>query len=96
LDNFFYYVNLPLSKGVKDAHVIMTVISPETRPVHIVFLLSYGEMSKLQFQQNKFSVASRTAYDVLPVESGEESEQEEEESEPEPVVLPVVCVAISS
>lgn len=52
-------------------------------------------MSKLQFQQNKFSVASRTTYDVLPVESGEESE-EEQVSEPEPVVLPVVCVEISS
>jgi hypothetical protein len=52
-------------------------------------------MSKLQFQQNKFSVASRTAYDLLPVESGEESE-EEQVSEPDAVVLPVESVEVSS
>ena len=52
-------------------------------------------MSKLQFQQNKFSVSSKTAYDLLPVESGEESE-EEQVSEPEQVVPPAVCVEIPS
>lgn len=46
-------------------------------------------------QQNKSSVASRTAFDVLSVESGEESE-DEVVSEPEAVVHPVVCVALSS
>lgn len=46
-------------------------------------------------QQNKTSVASRTAFDVLSVESGEHSE-DEDVSEPEAVVSPVVCVALSS
>lgn len=44
-------------------------------------------------QQNKSSVASRTAFDVLSVESGEQSE-DEVVSEPE--APPVVCVALSS
>ena len=44
-------------------------------------------------QQNKSSVASRTAFDLLSVESsGEQSEEEEVVSEPEAVVHPVVCV----
>jgi len=51
-----------------------------------------GKMSHLQ--QNKSSVASRTAFDVLSIESGEQSE-DEVVSEPEAVVSPVECVAIS-
>lgn len=53
-------------------------------------------MAKPQLQQNKFSVASRTAYDLLPVESGEEDSEEESVSNPEAVVPPVVCVEIPS
>ena len=52
-----------------------------------------GKMSHLQ--QNKSSVASRTAFDVLSIESGEQSEVEVV-SEPEAVVPEVVCVAPSS
>ncbi|KAI0305473.1 hypothetical protein B0F90DRAFT_1063226 [Multifurca ochricompacta] len=36
-------------------------------------------MSKLQVQQNTSSVASRTAFDLLTVDSGEEEEEEEQE-----------------
>ncbi|KAH9058864.1 cytidylyltransferase family-domain-containing protein [Lactarius vividus] len=46
-------------------------------------------MSKPQVIQSKSSVASRTAFDILTVESGEESE-EEQVSEPEAVVASVV------
>ena len=46
-------------------------------------------------QQIKSSVASRTAFDVLSVESGEQSE-DEVMSEPEAAVPPVVCVTLSS
>jgi hypothetical protein len=42
-------------------------------------------------QQNKASVASRTAFDVLTVEEGEPSE-DEVVSEPEAVIHSVVCV----
>jgi len=48
-----------------------------------------------QLHQSKSSVASRTAFDVLSVESGEESE-DEVVSEPEAVVSAVVCVESSS
>jgi hypothetical protein len=48
-----------------------------------------------QLQQSKSSVASRTAFDVLTVESGEELE-DEVESEPEAVVSSVVCVELLS
>jgi hypothetical protein len=41
--------------------------------------------------QSKSSVASRTAFDILRVESGEESE-DEVLSEPEAVVPPLSCV----
>ena len=51
-------------------------------------------MSKPQVLQQKSSVASRTAFDILTVESGEESEEEQlSESE---VVLSVVCVELLS
>jgi hypothetical protein len=48
-----------------------------------------------QLQQSKSSVASRTAFDVLSVESGEELE-DEVASEPEAVVSAVVCVELLS
>jgi hypothetical protein len=48
-----------------------------------------------QSQQSKSSVASRTAFDVLTVESPEESE-DEVVSEPEAVVSAVLCVELSS
>lgn len=46
-----------------------------------------------QLQQSKSSVASRTAFDVLSVESGEELE-DEVVSESEAVVSAVVCVEL--
>jgi hypothetical protein len=46
-------------------------------------------------QQSKSSVASRTAFDVLTVEEGEQSE-DEVVWEPEAVDSPVVCVVIIS
>src|SRR5712671_5291063 len=46
-------------------------------------------------QQNKSSVASRTAFDILTVESGEESE-DEVLSEPEVPLPPVQCVELPS
>jgi hypothetical protein len=52
-------------------------------------------MSKPQVLQQKSSVASRTAFDILTVESGEESE-EEQLSESEAVVSSVVCVELLS
>ena len=42
-------------------------------------------------QQSKSSVASRTAFDILSVESGEESE-DEVVTEPDAVISPAVCV----
>ena len=52
-------------------------------------------MSKPQVLQQKSSVASRTAFDILAVESAEESE-EEHVSESEAVVPSVVCVELLS
>jgi hypothetical protein len=46
-------------------------------------------------QQQKSTVASRTAFEVLAVESAEESE-DELLSEPEAVIHPVVCVELPS
>lgn len=46
-----------------------------------------------QLQQSKSSVASRTAFDVLAVESAGESE-DEVVSEPEAVISAVVCVEL--
>lgn len=46
-------------------------------------------------QQNRSSVASRTAFEVLAVEEGEQSE-DDVVSEPEAVVSSVVCVELSS
>jgi hypothetical protein len=48
-----------------------------------------------QLQQSKSSVASRTAFDVLTVESAEESE-DEVVYEPEAVISAVVCVELLS
>jgi hypothetical protein len=48
-------------------------------------------------QPNKSSVASRTAFDILTVEEGEQSEDEVVfEPEPEAAIPPVVCVELSS
>ncbi len=52
-------------------------------------------MSKPQALQSKSSVASRTAFDILTVELGEESE-EENVSESEAVVPSVECVELLS
>src|ERR1700760_1537910 len=46
-------------------------------------------------QQSKSSVASRTAFDILTVESGEESE-DEVTSEPDAVISSVVCVELTT
>jgi hypothetical protein len=46
-------------------------------------------------QQSKSAVASRTAFDILTVESGEESE-DEVLSEPDAVISPAVCVELLS
>jgi hypothetical protein len=48
-----------------------------------------------QLQQNKSTVASRTAFDVLTVESVEESD-DDVVSEPEAVVSSVACVELFS
>lgn len=53
-------------------------------------------MSKPQVLQQKSSVASRTAFDILTVESGEESEEEQVSEESEAVVSSVVCVELLS
>jgi len=45
-----------------------------------------------QLQQNKNSVASRTAFDVLTVESGEQSDDDLVSEREEPVIPSVVCV----
>jgi hypothetical protein len=52
-------------------------------------------MSRPQVLQQKSSVASRTAFDILSVDSAEESE-EEQVSESEAVVSSVVCVELLS
>jgi hypothetical protein len=52
-------------------------------------------MSRPQALQHTSSVASRTAFDILTIESGEESE-EEQASESEAVVHSVVCVELLS
>ena len=52
-------------------------------------------MSRPPVLQHKSSVASKTAFDILTVESGEESE-EEQVSESEALGSSVVCVELLS